>query len=399
MKKLLIFIVVYFSLAGFVYADSACSFTRSLTIGSRGDDVKCLQTYLQKDGYFIYSGGATGYFGPITRTAVSKWQAANSVSPTFGFFGPISRAKYKEIISTKTQTKTESSSLSLPAVSDNEIIIDSTGVSTTENYIEKFLIDTSSTSTFSFDARKFNSVIKDENGVFLFIPDLAEKTIQDGVNQKIKDSLSVNKEFINAKLDYFKSMKVFGEAIALHKKMIGFDKLTLQLAQKISDFGDNKISKTDLSNFFDQYKNLAESERKELLKKVGLITQKPSLLKRIISMFGIEDQFLALAAGLPPFGGRIGIPFDCDCSYSYLISVGPPTSPISGSLIVPFTFLASPLFYIWDSLRPTAWWLGLYSPAIVPCFVISCCPCPGGCCPCCIPVGFGNLIYMTGTSL
>ena len=49
----------------------ACSFTRSLTVGTRGDDVMCLQEYLGSTGHYTYSGGATGYFGNITRSAVA----------------------------------------------------------------------------------------------------------------------------------------------------------------------------------------------------------------------------------------------------------------------------------------------------------------------------------------
>ena len=37
-----------------------CSLTRSLTVGSRGDDVTCLQNYLKTGGHL--SVGATGYF-------------------------------------------------------------------------------------------------------------------------------------------------------------------------------------------------------------------------------------------------------------------------------------------------------------------------------------------------
>lgn len=77
-----------------VMSTGECSFTRALTVGSRGDDVTCLQTYLTSTGHFNYSGGATGYFGGITKTAVAAWQAANDVSPAVGYFGSISRAKY-----------------------------------------------------------------------------------------------------------------------------------------------------------------------------------------------------------------------------------------------------------------------------------------------------------------
>ena len=74
-----------------------CNFTRSLTMGARGEDVTCLQEYLMSTGHFTYSGGATGYFGGITKSAVAAWQAENDVSPAVGYFGSISRAKYNMI--------------------------------------------------------------------------------------------------------------------------------------------------------------------------------------------------------------------------------------------------------------------------------------------------------------
>lgn len=79
---------------------AACTFTRSLTIGSQGADVTCLQDYLTSTGHFNFSGGSTGYFGPITQSAVAAWQAANGVAPAVGYFGPISQAKYTELAAT-----------------------------------------------------------------------------------------------------------------------------------------------------------------------------------------------------------------------------------------------------------------------------------------------------------
>lgn len=75
-----------------------CTFTRSLTVGLKGDDVTCLQNYLTSTGHFTYSGGATGYFGSITKSAVAAWQAASGVSPAVGYFGPISQAKYSAVV-------------------------------------------------------------------------------------------------------------------------------------------------------------------------------------------------------------------------------------------------------------------------------------------------------------
>ena len=79
---------------------SGCSFTRNLTVGSRGDDVKCLQKYLNMASYSVASSGAgssgneSTYFGLATKSALARWQAANGISPASGYFGPISRAKY-----------------------------------------------------------------------------------------------------------------------------------------------------------------------------------------------------------------------------------------------------------------------------------------------------------------
>lgn len=76
----------------------ACTFTRSLSVGVRGDDVKCLQDYLTSTGHYTFSGGSTGYFGNVTKAAVAAWQGANSVAPAAGYFGPISRAKYNSVV-------------------------------------------------------------------------------------------------------------------------------------------------------------------------------------------------------------------------------------------------------------------------------------------------------------
>lgn len=78
------------SLAPMAHAASACSFTMDLKAGSSGSQVTCLQTELIAAGYSI-PAGATGYFGSQTKAAVSAWQTANSVSPAYGYFGPISR--------------------------------------------------------------------------------------------------------------------------------------------------------------------------------------------------------------------------------------------------------------------------------------------------------------------
>ncbi len=81
-------------------ASASMSWSRSLKVGSRGADVKDLQVFLNMcaDSKVANSGaGSPGmessYFGPATKAAVIKWQAARGVTPASGLFGPLSRAK------------------------------------------------------------------------------------------------------------------------------------------------------------------------------------------------------------------------------------------------------------------------------------------------------------------
>jgi hypothetical protein len=76
-----------------VMTTSAYTFSSNLTIGSRGADVVALQTFLESKGLItIPAGVAKGYFGALTRSAVSAYQAMKGITPTAGYFGAITRA-------------------------------------------------------------------------------------------------------------------------------------------------------------------------------------------------------------------------------------------------------------------------------------------------------------------
>ncbi len=71
------------------------SYLRDLTIGSKGNDVKALQSYLIKHGYLF--GDVTGYFGILTKTALSTFQSDRGLPPV-GNFGPLTRTLLNKLL-------------------------------------------------------------------------------------------------------------------------------------------------------------------------------------------------------------------------------------------------------------------------------------------------------------
>jgi peptidoglycan hydrolase-like protein with peptidoglycan-binding domain len=75
----------------------AHTFTHDLSPYSRSSDVTILQNFLITHGY-LASGNATGYFGPLTTTALQNFQRARGIVTSgtpattgFGNFGPQTR--------------------------------------------------------------------------------------------------------------------------------------------------------------------------------------------------------------------------------------------------------------------------------------------------------------------
>lgn len=82
-------------------ATGKCTFTRNLELGVTGEDVLCLQKYLNTNGFVIAASGVgspgheTGEYKTLTEAAVIKWQKANKLTPAIGYFGAQSRLFFK----------------------------------------------------------------------------------------------------------------------------------------------------------------------------------------------------------------------------------------------------------------------------------------------------------------
>ncbi len=83
--------VVSLLMFGLAFTANAATLTRQLELGMRGDDVSSLQTFLAQDVTIYPQGLVTGYFGSLTKSAVSNFQARNGIS-TVGRVGPVTMA-------------------------------------------------------------------------------------------------------------------------------------------------------------------------------------------------------------------------------------------------------------------------------------------------------------------
>ncbi|HEV3244974.1 MAG TPA: peptidoglycan-binding domain-containing protein, partial [Candidatus Paceibacterota bacterium] len=91
----------------------ACfTFTLTEQFGSNGGQVMWVQEFLNGHGFTVAASGAgspgneTAHFGALTRAAVAAFQKANGISPTAGYWGPLTRAKANAICAGSTTTTT-----------------------------------------------------------------------------------------------------------------------------------------------------------------------------------------------------------------------------------------------------------------------------------------------------
>lgn len=72
-------------------ARGSYTFTRTLSVGSRGEDVSRLQCLLQTLSFFSARTECTGYFGPVTHDAVVAFQTSQGIE-AIGIVGPKTRS-------------------------------------------------------------------------------------------------------------------------------------------------------------------------------------------------------------------------------------------------------------------------------------------------------------------
>ncbi len=98
MKKLIpLFALFLLVSVGFGASAHAATLDQQVGVGSSGATVTALQTLLATNSTIYPAALVTGYYGPMTQTAVEQFQLAYNISPV-GNVGPITLAKLNSIL-------------------------------------------------------------------------------------------------------------------------------------------------------------------------------------------------------------------------------------------------------------------------------------------------------------
>lgn len=97
----------------------AAAIERTLRVGVRGADVTALQTFLAADPTLYPQGLVTGYFGFLTKSAVSNFQSRNGLTAD-GIIGPMTRPFLNVQMAGGMASSTEAPVISSVAINVNQ---------------------------------------------------------------------------------------------------------------------------------------------------------------------------------------------------------------------------------------------------------------------------------------
>ena len=110
---------------------SQASFDTNFKYGSRDERIKEIQEFLTDQG--LYSGPITGNYYSLTRKAVIAFQARENISPAYGFWGSLTRAKANSIkdLDDQNENSQELSETGTISNGDNDVCANIEGIQTT----------------------------------------------------------------------------------------------------------------------------------------------------------------------------------------------------------------------------------------------------------------------------
>lgn len=235
--------------------------------------------------------------------------------------------------------------LDLPNVSDSEISVSSSGAASVSEYIQALA---SISASFTDLRATFDSLPKDSQGVPIFPSDIIQQALNSGSSSGIQNSLQSWTNVDSRLALLYGQIKVqnIPGVVTFDKQIIGFTKLQNGLEQKGIDWTKGLINSQEMQAYLNQFAATKSYYHDQLSSQVGVLAKN-----------SVPFVNTAYAAGPPPFGGQIT--YMQICCNGILLTLTPPTP---GLYMVYWAFLASPLFYMFHTLHPGVWLLGLYVP-------------------------------------
>ena len=250
--------------------------------------------------------------------------------------------------------------LTLPLVSETELNIGLGGASNLSDYLDLFV---SNVPAIKFELQKFEKVKHGPEGIIYLPNELVELGLESGDLLSIKESLSILKEFLLAKIDYLKGLRVSGAAVQLNSYMIGIDLLTAELIDKALKAADGTLAITELKSHYEKYQNTV-SAYQERFKSGNLLSRDSDSLKSFFRFLGLRIKKV-IAQTSSPFGGYITGVDECTCLGGYVMFLSPGfigPAPGSYTVFISYATAASPLLFLYKQATPGHWILGNYAP-------------------------------------
>lgn len=280
---------------------------------------------------------------------------------------PYTETAPRQSSTVSTLPLSSSNLLQLPSVTDAEIAVDPSGARNLAAYLEYFV---SHDKEIRFPQNGFDAALKTEGGAPFLPLDLVEVALNIGNFNMVHASLAAMREFVSAKIEFLKSIKVYGAAVGVSKTMIAMDRLTLQLIDKAFAVEQGTLTRAELEDFFQKYKATATFSHEEFEGSYGGLSwyREESFFDKVADTLGLRP--LLVRAAMVPFGGPIILTIPCSCSLGVGIKVGPPKG---GTFYLSVAFQASPAFFPFKAVHPKAFILGNYTPASIPCNALPAC--------------------------
>jgi hypothetical protein len=254
-----------------------------------------------------------------------------------------------------TTSSAKNELLTLPAIADSEIAIDPNGTKNALGYFEYLAVHYKD---LNFDYRKINDIIDAKSKLPPSVVGLIDEALAGNSYGSADKPLGVLKEFVLAKIEFEKSIKVAEGAISTSRTVVGLDRLAIDLIDRFNDLQSGAIVRNQFEDFYAKYKNTNEFYNNSFLKDAGLISYEESgnMFSKILGILG----FGRIANAKLPLGGMVFWQTYCTCSFVGAIMVGP---PVGGNFALPLFFV------LYSNFSPTIghYVLGLYSPAPIPC--------------------------------